>query len=153
MSQPSAQNNAKSNELPASSTAIVEQAVAPPLVFDHYLTRQGVMRELVDHLGLDIDITAKKFSHDQLATLYAAVTDDDRDPTTIASEEQKYALIDDLGVLYGFETTDCQDELKKSQLIFLLVSEVGGTRPRGFCLPSDGDRVHATQPGERRMKP
>ena len=130
--------NPKPDDLPASIDDLPE--LTRPLVLDVYLSRQGVIDRIVAQTGISIDPSDGALTHLELAALYRHLDDPERrDPRTIRREQQKYAIIQDLAALYGFDAADDQDSLRKSQLVHILLSVATGTRPDRFTLPSDPD--------------
>lgn len=129
----------KPDRLPGDLAEIATDTVAPPLVLDLYLSRYGVISRVVDTLDLNISPQGRELTHEHMAHLYRAVTDDRRRIPTIVRDTAKYDIIAQLGEQYGFAYRKDQDSLRKSQLVHILLTELTGGQPSQFCLPSDPD--------------
>lgn len=108
------------------------------LVVDMHLSRSHLVDRIDDAVDFDLEPAAggKNLSSIDLARLYAAVSDDERDPYFLTSRHRKGRLTRLLGDELGFYATDAQSEPVKEQVIQIwLALATGDVADRMPTLP------------------
>jgi hypothetical protein len=132
-------SNPRPNTLPAEPSEFWK--TTRPLVVDHYLTREGVIRRIAETADVGIDPSDGHISHTELARLFCSRTGRNPDAAArLRAAFPKYVLIQKAAKRYGFDAGSRQDSLIKSQLVHILLVEATGDQPAEFTLPSDPGR-------------